>query len=206
MISLCAHNISASGTIRVRGFSDAGYTTVVTDTGTVNAWPVGFTAQNVSDYPKNWTFCFPAAIPAQYWKVEIIDTGNAAGYVEIGRCWFGNATFTPATGVSYGMTNGYTSRDVIEESLGGVSWGEKRVPRRALVAKFDVLTTAEKRQAIMLQKVLTETSEAFWISNALASADDMLLEAFPCFLSKPSALTYPYYNNYELPISIIERV
>jgi hypothetical protein len=207
VMSLCAHNISAAGTIRARGYSDAGYTTMVTgaDTGTVTAWPAGFTAQNVLDYPKNWTFVFSSYKTARYWKFEITDTGNAAGYIEVGRCWIGEA-WEPATGVSYGMSLGYESRDVIEESLGGVPWGEKRTPRRSLIAKFETLTTAEKRQALILQKVLTETDEAFWVSNGVASAEDILLEAFPCFMRKPSPLTYPYYNNHELSISIIERV
>lgn len=208
IISLCAHNISAAGTIRARGFSDSGYTTMVTgaDTGTVNAWTAEAIAAGIANYPKNWTFVFSTTKTARYWKIEITDTGNAAGYIEAGRCWIGQADFEPAVGVSYGMSNGFESRDVIEESLGGVPWGEKRTPRRALVAKFDVISTAEKRQALILQKVLTETDEAFWVTSATASADDLLLEAFPCFMRKPSPLSYPYFNNHELPISIIERV
>lgn len=208
LVSVCAHNISAAGTIRARGFSDSGYTTMVTgaDSGTVTAWPAGFTAQNVAENSKNWTFVFTSFKTARYWKIEITDTANATGYIEVGRCWLGETTFEPAVGVSYGMSNGYESRDVIEESLGGVPWGEKRTPRRRLIAKLDVLSTAEKRQALVMQKVLTETDEAFWVSNTTAAAEDMLLEAFPCFMSKPSPLTYPYYNNHELPISIVERV
>lgn len=208
MVSLCAHNISAAGTVRVRGFSDSGFTTMVTgaDTGTVTAWPAEFTAQNVADNPKNWTFVFSSFKTARYWQIEISDTANAAGYVEVGRCWLGEATFSPVVGVDYGLSNGYESRDAIEEAIGGLPWGEKKTPRRRLVAKLSTLSTAEKRQAIVMQKVLTETDEAFWVTDTAALADDMLLEAFPCFMSKPSPLVYPVFNNHELPISIIERV
>jgi hypothetical protein len=104
------------------------------------------------------------------------------------------------------MTLGYTSRDVIEESLGGVPWGERRTPIRSLVARFPFITTNEKRQALIMQKTLSETSEVLWITNGPAVADDMLLEAFPAFLRRPSALTYPDYNNHELAIEVVERV
>jgi hypothetical protein len=205
-LSLCAHNLSVAATIRVSGYSDSGYTALVTDTGIVPAWPAGFTAQQVADYPKTWTFCFAVLQSARYWKWELVDAANPAGYIEVGRCWIGEAPLEPETGVSYGMSLGYQSRDVLEESLGGVTWGEKRIPRRSLVAAFNVLTPAEKRAALIMQKVLTETDEALWITDSMAIAEDMLLEAFLCFIQKPSPLTYPYFNNNEMPISIIERV
>lgn len=207
VVSICAHNISAAGTIRARGFSDAGFTTMVTgaDSGTLTAWPSGFTATDVANNPKNWTFVFSSVKVARYWKIEITDTGNAAGYIEVGRCWLGD-TFAPGAGVSYGMTLGYESRDVIEESLGGVPWGDMRTPRRALVAKFEVLTVTEKRAALIMQKLLTESVEAFWVSDTLAVDADMLLEAFPCYLRKPSPLSYPYFGNNEMPISVIEKI
>lgn len=208
VISLCAHNITKDGTIRARGYSDAGYSAMVTgaDSGPLTAWPAGFTADDVAAYPKNWTFCFATLKSARYWKIEITDTANAAGYIELGRCWIGEGTFCPETPVSYGMSLGYESRDVIEESLGGVPWGEKRTPRRSLVATFPNLLPTEKRQALIMQKILTGTDEALWVTNTAAGADDMLLEAFPCFLRKASPLSYPYFNNTELPVEIIERV
>lgn len=208
IIAVCAHNISAAGTIRVRGYSDAGYTTMVTgaDTGTVNAWPAGFTATDVANSPKNWTFCLPASVSARYWKLEIVDTGNAAGYIELGRWWLGAATFSPVVGVSYGMGLGYESRDIIDESIGGVVWGEQRTPRRALTASFDTLSAVEKRQAFTLQRVLTGVVEAYWVSLGEAIADDMLHEAFPCFVRKASPLQYPYFGVHEFPIEIIECI
>lgn len=208
VISLCAHNISEAGTIQARGYSDAGYTTLVSgaDTTALDAWPTAFTAATVAKYPKNWTFCFTTAKTARYWKIEITDTTNPDGYIELGRLWLGSAIFEPALGISYGSGLGYISRDVIEESLGGVLWGEKRTPKRELTATFEVLTPAEKRLALIMQKELTTTDEAFWVGYSGASADDMLLEAFPCYFKATSPLTYPYFNNNEMPINIVERI
>lgn len=205
VVSLCRHNISAAGTVRVTGYSDSGYSSLVADSGAITAWPDGFTAQNVADYPKNWTYCFTDAISARYWKVEIIDTANAAGYIELGRCWLGDA-FVPEVGVSYGMDNGYESRDIVEESLDGIPWGDKRTPRRALNASFSTLTPAERRNAIIMQKKLTETDEAYWITDMMATVEDMLIDAFPCFLRKPSPVVSASFGINQFPISIIERV
>jgi hypothetical protein len=207
-ISVCAHNLTKDAAITIRGYSDSGYTTMVTgaDTGSALAWPSGFTTQNVTDYPKNWTYCFSSSKTARYWKIEITDTTNAAGYIELGRLWLGEATFNPSLGISYGLSLGYESRDVITESLGGVPWGEQRTPRRSLTATFDTLTATEKRKALIMQKVLTETSEALFVTDVTAGPEDMLLEAFLCYFRKPSALQYPYFDNNTLPLQIIERL
>ena len=113
------------------------------------------------NYPKHWTYVFSSSKTARYWLIEITDTANPAGYIELGRCWLGGATFSPALGVSYGMELGFESLDVTDESLGGIIWGEKRASRRSLTASFGTLTAIEKRAALILQKVLSETGEAF---------------------------------------------
>ena len=206
--SLCKHNISLTGTVRVRGYSDNSYTDIMAtvDTGVISAWPDGLTAQNVADYPHNWTYAFATPAAARYWKVEIIDTTNPAGYLELGRCWLGEAAFEPEVGISNGSSLGYESRDVIVESLGGAIYGDKRIPRRVQVATFSFLSPVEKRKALIMQKVLTTTDEAFWIENTDSIAEDMLLESFPCYFRKASPLTYPYLNNNEMPIEVVEKV
>lgn len=207
VIALCAHNCSAAATIRVRGFSDSGYTTMVTgaDSGTVTLWPAGFTAADVADAPKNWTFVFTSGKSARYWKAEITDTANSSGYIELGRFWLSDG-FEPATGIKWSASLGYESRDVLEESIGGVAWGEKRISRRSLTAAFSNITPAEKRVILTLQKSRGTSGELYWITNGTAAAEDMLLEAFPATLKSINPLSYPYYNNNEMPIELQEIV
>lgn len=208
-VGVLSHNISYAGTIRARGYSDSGYTSLVTgaDTGTVNVWPQsGFTATDATQYPNNLIYAFTSSKTARYWKIEITDTANAAGYVEMGRVWIGEGNFEPATGFSYGASLGYEARDVIEESLGGVRWGEKRTPRRSWSIAFDALTEAEKQKALIMQKVLTTTDEMLFIANSQATAQNMLLEAFPATAQQLSPLVYPYYDNNQLPMQLLEVV
>lgn len=208
-LAVLSHNISYAGTIRARGYSDSGYSTLVTgaDTGTLNAWPQsGFTADDAAQYPNNWIYAFAASKTARYWKIEITDTANADGYVELGRLWIGEGNFEPATGFSYGASLGYEARDVIEESLGGVRWGEKRTPRRSWSISFEALTESEKQKALIMQKVLTTTDEMIFIANSQATAQNMLLEAFPATAKELSPLVYPYYDNNQLSMQLLEVV
>lgn len=209
VISLIAHNISFAGTVRARGFSDNGYTTLVSgaDTGTQYAWPQsGFTAEDATEYPATWTYVFSSSKTARYWKIEITDSTNAAGYIELGRLWIGESRLEPSTGISYGAALGYESRDVIEESLGGVRWAEKRTPRRVASVSFEALNTAEKQKALIMQKTLTMADELLFVMNGLDDAQNMLLQAFPSTIQQVSPLKYPYYDAHELPLELLEVV
>lgn len=204
VVGICRHNITASGYIRVTGYADSGMTITVADSMTQPAWPPGFTADKVASFPKNWTYCFPAAITAQYWKIQITDTTNPAGYIELGRCWLGEVKLSGD--ISFGYANGYVSADSIEYSLGRVRWGSKQTPARALTAAFNYLNAADRRTSIILQKYLTETDEAYWVTESRAGAEDMLIDAFPCFLGKTSPVIAASLNINQSPISVVERI
>lgn len=208
VVGALGHNISFAGTIRIRGYSDSGYTTLVTgaDTGTVFVWPQTMTAAECAEYPNNWISTFSSDKTARYWKTEIVDTGNSAGYIELGRRWLGAATFTPAVSMSYGASLGYEPRDISDESLGGVMWGEKRAGRRVCAFSFGNLSNAEKQKSIIMQKVLGSIGETLWIMDSNDTAQDMLLQAFPATIRKANPLTCPYYNNYEMPMEVLEII
>lgn len=207
-IGVLSHNISFAGTIRARGYSDSGYTTLVTgaDTGTLNVWPQsGFTAADAAEYPNNWIYAFASSKTARYWKIEITDTTNAAGYVELGRLWIGES-WEPGVGISYGASIGYEPRDVIEESLGGVRWAERRTPRRVASLQFEVLTTAEKRQAIIMQKTLGTAGEILFVMDGALDAVNLLIESFPATMRTVSPVTYAYYDVHQMPLELLEVV
>jgi hypothetical protein len=207
--ALLNHNISFAGTVRIRGYSDSSYSSMVTgaDTGAVNVWPQSnFTTDDASKYPNSWIGLFSSSKTAQYWKIEITDTSNPNGYVQLGRLWLGDANFEPSVGLNYGSSLGYVPRDLIEESLGGVKWSEKRIPRRSMHATFDALTDEDKYQALILSKTLTTTDEMLFISDAAALPKAMLLESFLATAESLSPLTYPYYGAHQWPIQLLEVV
>lgn len=208
-IAALAHTISYAGTIRARGYSDSGYTTLVSgaDTGTVYAWPQsGFTAADAAQYPTNWIYCFSTSKTARYWKIEIVDTANSAGYIELGGLWLGEAAFEPAVGIQYGSSLFYESRDLVQDSIGGVIWGEKRSARRSTTISFPNITATERNKALIMQKTLGKTDQLLFVMDSLDSAQDMLLQAFPATIRQASPLTYPYFNNHEMPLELQEII
>lgn len=173
------------------------------ETGTQYVWPQTFTSDEVSQYPNH--FIFPVSQnTTKYWSVEIIDTTNSEGYIQFGRCWIGPAIFSPAIGPSYGASLGYESGDNVSQTRYGVRWGSEGSRLRKSAFVFDTLTSAEKRKALIMQKILGTIGEIIWIPSDTLSADDRLLEAFPATIRSASPITYPYFNNHEMPMEVLE--
>ena len=207
VVALLNHNISLAGTIQVRGYSDAGLTALVYDTGAQYAWPQTFTATMVSEYPNNWILPLSTVQTARYWKVNIVDTGNAAGSIQFGRFWLGPAPLEPTIGIPEGAELGYESRTTVTESMGGTPWYNRAaLPRRSFVGTLPRLTPEEKRTGLIMQKTLDTSGEMLFIRNKLDTPTDMLLHSFPGVARKVSPLRLAYQSMSEMPIEFIENV
>jgi hypothetical protein len=205
VVSLLGHNIGLAGTVRVRGYSDAGLTVLVYDTGIQFAWPQTFTTADVLVQPNNWIFPLAVAQTARYWKWEVVDTGNVAGYVQLGRCWLG-PVWQPITGIVYGSELGYEQRTVVTESLAGVPWFDQRLPRRAGTITFPSLIAIERRTAMLFQKTIGNSGEILYVEDCTQAPEDMLLYAFPATVRQVSAIRSAYYNASELPMGLVENL
>lgn len=205
-IAVLSHNISFAGTIRARGYSDSGYSSMVTgaDTGTQYAYPQTITAEQALDYPDHWIYAFSSGKTARYWEVEIVDTANASGYVEIGRVWLGEGTLAPTVSISYGASLGYECRDITSESIGGAVWGDSREARRVAAVTFDALSGTEKQKALILQKTLGKTGELLYVMDSADAAIDMALQAFPATMRSVDPLKYPFYGINSVGAELVE--
>jgi hypothetical protein len=206
VIALLNHNISLAGTIRVRGYSDAGLTALVYDTGTQYAWPQTFTAEQVLVWPNNWIWHVPTIATARYWKVEIVDTTNAAGKITIGRCWLGPVPLEPTIGIPEGAEIGYEPRSIVTESLGGILWANRKASKRSFVGLFPRLTEQEQWTALIMQKTIDISGELLFVRNKNDSATNMLLKAFPCTPRKVSPLRLAYLSASEMGVEFVENV
>lgn len=207
VIHIPNHNISLAGTIRVRGYSNSGLTTLVYDTGTQYVWPQTFTATMVTEWPNNWTFVLPTRQTARYWKVEIVDTTNPAGFILLGRCVLGTISLNPNVGIPEGAELGYESRTTVVESLGGVPWYNRMaLPRRCFIGTFPRLTATEKQKALIMQKTMDTSGELLFVRNKNDNATDMLLNAFLCVPRKVSPLSLAYLSASEMAVEFAENV
>ena len=203
VVAIIAHNLSYGATIKLSGFSDSGHTTPVGDTGTINVFPQSIPSDVAADYTPNWIKYLSASITARYWKLEIFDSGNTDLYIEFGRLWIGTALNLNSK-IEYGASIMYESRDLREESLGGVLWGVKKTPRRQMTGKIGNIKNDIKHRYLLMQKVLGTTGEYMFIMNDTASAEDMMIEAFPAVMKDISPLQYPYFDSNDVVISAQE--
>lgn len=169
-------------------------------------WPQTFTTSMIASWPNNWTWPIPSIATAKYWKTEIADTANAAGYVQFGRSWLGPVALEPTIGIPEGAELGYEPRTVLAESLGGVLWANRRTSKRSFIGTFPRLTSAEKQTALITQKTLDTSGEMFFVRNKLDSADNMLLHAFPVLARKVSPLRLAYQSASEMGVEFVEII
>lgn len=204
VVSLMGHNISVDGTVRVRGYLANG-TTVAYDSGTVRVWPASFTVADVAANPNNWTLPLASVVNAQIWRVDVYDSTNSAGYIQIGRCWISPA-WNPTVGVSYDSNILYEPRSIPEESLGGELWFDTRLPRRVAAIAFPDLSDVEKRTGALIQKNISNSSEMLYVENYEHAAEDMLLWAFPVTAKQYDPLKSPYFGSSEMAMVIVEII
>lgn len=210
MLALVNHNCTLAATVRIRGATDAGFTAVVFDSGFVNVWPVVYSSDTLEWEDNNWwsgqytdeqragytaTYVnvLSANTLAQYWRVEINDTTNAAGYVQIGRVFIGPA-YQPTVNMAYGAGLGWETKTVAQEAIGGAEYFQRRTPYRVATIKLDWLPIDEALgNAFEIQRRAGLDAECFWVHDP----DDTLHSLRRRFIGRLRTLSpiqYPYPN------------
>jgi hypothetical protein len=176
VIALCNHNLSNSALVRINAYGlDSTYTTSTFDSGWVSAWgnvftvgltgfddttpggtlPHGYAFSGV-DKDKlwyaghfNWNYIYylPNNVSSRYWKIEINDTGNADGYVQIGRLFIGGA-WEPTYNFDFGVSCGWDSTTSIQYSKGGSPYFDVKKPTRKVKFTLSHSSQIEAMQAI----------------------------------------------------------
>lgn len=216
-----AHNFSMAATYRLRGSTVANFATTVYDSGAgIPVWPVVFpsgtidwendnwwsgqyTAEDV--YGVNWNLIvvLPANTLARYWRLEIVDTANAAGYVEIGRVFIGPA-WQPTYNCSYGAALEWETPTTAQAALSGAEYFARRTPFRSQQFTLDWLTVDEAlSQAYELQKRVGIDGEVLFIFDP-ADTVHAIRRQFLGRLRKLSPIEYPYFNTHQIAFEVKE--
>lgn len=154
LIAITGHNLGATATIRVRAAASSGDVTAspAVDT-TQNVWlgsntPTTNTGQNGDPIHTPCALVILSAAQSyRYWRVDIADTGNADGYVEIGYLQLWEALELP-TGIALDPSLQPETGTIEDQTIG-------------LVSKFD------RRDATLVYRFSTNPIEA-------TSADQLL--------------------------------
>lgn len=180
-VSLHSHNLSINATWRVTVGTSAGASDIY-DSGFISVWQIAFDSdlnqfeQNaywpdvVNDQNVRSHFSIISTFGGnpranQFIRVEINDTANADGYVEIGRLgvWSG---FQPTKNAAWGLQHGWDdSNSVVNFALSGEMNYEKRRAKRVANFSFDLLTDSEGQTVYELMRRSGRTGEVMYIPD-----------------------------------------
>lgn len=151
VIALVRHNISTNGRIRIRASDQADFSALKYDE-TLDAWPAVSSDWNIDELEwendNYWLGSYSQediegqtpisvrvlqeAIQARYWRVNIIDTGNPAGFIDLGRGFIGDGFLNPKINYAYGASLGYEDATTVQTALSGAEFFDPREPLRVM--------------------------------------------------------------------------
>jgi hypothetical protein len=204
-LALPKHTMTASATVRWRGYSGAGHTTLVYDSGTLSMSWSAETAESLAGLNYAHVHVPAAAQTARYWFTEITDTGNPAGYVDVARLVIAGA-YQPAINMSYGAALGIEDDSTRLLSDGGAAIPNAKSKRRTFAGVLDNIAEAEALGSFWrMQKNLGTTGQLFFVFDP-ADTTYKHERAFLAVLRAPSALENPWLSRHRAAFSLVEEL
>jgi hypothetical protein len=191
------------------------------DGGWQPVWPSGMIPQNLLEweddnfwlgtlsnnaragYQSPYISLLSSAQILRYWRVEIADTTNTDGYVQIGRLFMA-ATWVPSINYAYGAGLGYSDPTPVDTSLSGAEFFDVR--RRFRTFNFNleyILNSEAYAYALELQRLSGNSGEVLVIPDA-TDATNQPARAFVGRLLQLSPITAPKPSNFSVSFSIKE--
>ena len=181
------HNLSADAQVRwSRGTSSGG--NQVYAGSFVDAWQ--FTPRQFNGHDHEVMLVMPTANSARYDLIEIDDTANSDGYVEIARVFIGTG-ISPGYGAAYGLRDGVIDLGKKERAFSGVPWTTQRRKLRTVSFELPWLTLAEGNTLHEVTRMSASTEEVVYVPDL----DDMEWTqrfGFLGTMEEVPALEYPY--------------
>ena len=147
-LALVAHNLTADATLQVRAKATSDVTVSPTvNTGAVSAWPAtGKPTDAHWPHFLSW-LSWANASALRYWRVDIADAGNAAGYLEAGRLMLG-AYWQP--GINFdcaGTPLAFDTKDVQTVTEYGQIFTDRR--QRSAARRFGLQISAADKLEVL---------------------------------------------------------
>jgi hypothetical protein len=195
--------MTTAGTVRIRGYTGAGHTSNVYDSGTFTPFPAGLTLEDTAGL--NVPIVVFPAVTARYWWIELTDTSNPANVVDVARVIIA-AGYTPAINMTYGSGIALETRTERAETDGGATIFDVRPVRRILTGVLEHMTDAEALHSYFRMGVHLGTSGQLFVAWDPADTTYRYLRSFLCTLQKPNALTQPYLARHSGAFACVEEL
>lgn len=217
-IAIANHNLSQDAEIRVSLGSTSGDDDVYagdwtpayaitfgsgTDEWADYEWFTGLSSDEWIGTPFTSFVLLPSAYAARYVRVEIDDTTNPDGYVQMGRVFIGSG-FVPAFNPAYGLQDGFRDPSLITELESGAVIAHPR--RRLRTVKFALeLVRQDDEFSILheLQRRIGTVGEVLYVPN-YRNAEATQRTGFIGRMSKLDPISYPIFRHRSAGFEIVE--
>lgn len=219
-LALQNHNLSQSGSWRVKLGTSAGASDVYSGSYQA-AWFLSFDSSQLEWGGNNWwdgtvdddyirhPYIAPMLLPtwysARHVRIEIDDTTNPDGYIQIGRVFVGGG-FTPTLGAAYGLSEGWDDLSRLDYTLSGALVAD--IGRRRRWAKFELGHIGQSDEAPTVHEMLRRlgtAGEVLYLPNT-SNWQDCQRYGFVGRLRELSPIEYPYYKARSIGLAIEELI
>lgn len=216
-IALANHNLSQTATWRISLGTTAGDNDIFTSNwqsvwmmtfdsdlmewGDVSVWE-GAMDYEYLNHPYLAVFVLPDWYNTRYMTIEIEDTSNPNGWVDIGRAFVGGG-FTPRYNPEYGLQDSWEDKTEIVEMASGATHAVVKKRYRKVQFVLPWLSQTEATIVHEIQRRQGIYGEILYIPDL---SDQQLNQRYGMLgrLAEMSAIEYPFYNNRQCGFTIKE--
>ena len=148
-------------------------------------------------------FVLPADATGRYDYIEIFDSSNADGYVEIAQLGIGPIDFVPSYNAAYGLKDGFVSFGGKERSSGGTLWTDQQRIARNVSFVLEAIDLDNGDSLHELERYVGTTEQVLYLPD-LHDAAAIQRYGMRGTLDELSALDYPYYRLRSMPLRITQ--
>lgn len=222
-VALLRHNLTTAAFYRLRASDTAGdFTAPLYDSGWSEVWPsmVSFgdtdwgdegwwggklSSEAIDGYPTILLSVLGMSVRAQYWRLELKDESNAAGYVEASRLWM-SGQWQPSRNMRYGASLGWEDSSPVQTALDNTEYYDERVKTRILHAEFNGMGHDEAYSRYLeMTRQLGTTKEMLVVPDA-DDISQLIRRSFVGRLRQLSPVEAYTYRLYKGSIEIKETV
>lgn len=205
--ALVNHNLSQSALVRFRLGTTSGGAEVY-DSGWVSAWRMTFDTDLLEWEEPGWwegiaddeylrapfavVHIAPSFLTARYWSIEINDTTNTNGYVQIGRPFVGGG-LVPSRNFSFGYVDGWEDLSSVTRGDNGAEYAVVRPRLRVSRFALEWLTSAEAEYVHEMKRRLGTTGEMLFVPDT-SDVDAQQRYGFLGRMRTLSPIEYPFMS------------
>lgn len=154
-------------------------------------------------YQSPYIYQLPQGQTLRYWRVEISDTGNSDGYLQLGRLFMA-ASWTPSVNYSYGAALGYEDPTPVDTSLSGAEFFDIRSKFRVFRFGLNYILESEAYSRVLeLQRLAGTSGEVLLIPDP-SDATNMPTRAYVGRLRQIGKITQPKPTAYNVDFELKE--